>query len=104
MSGTGKSCICAHCLLNYETRNRNIKSLNSSEMKIFLFLTYPSISLKASKIRIPVSQSTHLLDFSSHFNGLFSSLFGSGFLFHWLHVYSDFGAPLLSSLAGYSAP
>ncbi|KAF6109570.1 hypothetical protein HJG60_010838 [Phyllostomus discolor] len=100
MSGTGKRFIFAfHCLLNYETGNRNIKSLNSSEIKIFLFLTCPSISWKASKIRIPVSQSTHLLDFSSHFNGPFSSLLDSGFMFHWMHVYSDFGVPLLSSLA-----
>lgn len=100
MSGTGKRFIFAfHCLLNYETRDRNIKSPNSSEIKIFLFLTCPSISLKASKVRIPVSQSTHLLDFSSHFNGLFSSLLDSGFSFHWMHIYSDFGAPLLSSLA-----
>lgn len=100
MSGTGKRFIFAfHCLLNYETRNRNIKSLNSNEIKIVLFLTCPSISLKASKIRISVSQTIHLLDFNSHFNGPFSSLLDSGFSFHWMHVYSDFGSPLLSSLA-----
>lgn len=77
---------------NCEMRNGNINSLNSSEKNpnyFCLFLTFPSIRLKASKIRIPVSQGilvnqdigvwiatgTPLFNFSSLLDGLFSSLF-----------------------------
>lgn len=92
MSGAGKdsSISTAH---NCEMRNGNINSLNSSgeknPKKLLWFLTFPSISLKASKIRIPASQcilvnrdtgvwvakGTPLFSSSSHLDALFSSLF-----------------------------